>query len=197
MNVSLVRVWTREDVPGGGERVVARWWNGRGASFTLRRTDATETEATETETDAVRPADEHLAAGPGERSPAWLACADVIVRLDGGGAARLDGYGAVTLDGVFARHPGCLVAVVVRPGGECVVGTRAGARARLVPLDGRTRVEADAASYASVVHAWIASGHPLDGLDGARLTVVRHSGAARRGGVRVVVEDGRDGRLTA
>ena len=118
-------------------------------------------------------ADEHLVAGPGEHSPTWLACADVIVRLtgDGPGAPEPPPYGP-GLDGLCAGFPGCLVfALVPRGGGHVVVATAFGWRARLVPLGRAPCLARHAASYASAVHAWLVSGRPVDALSTAELTV--------------------------
>ncbi|WP_067896809.1 hypothetical protein [Actinomadura chibensis] len=112
-------------------------------------------------------ADEHLVAGPGETSRAWLACADVVVRRPGGGAP--------------GDFPGALV-VAVAARRECVVAVR-GWRARLVPVAGGGCGEGDAACYASALHLWVCSGRPLDALAGARLSVIRGQAPEAGGGV--------------
>lgn len=132
---------------------------------------------------APRTADEHLAAGPGETSPAWLSCADVIVR----GVER-----PALVPGVRARlrasFPGCLVLALSSHGGAYVATAVSGWSARLV-ADGREACTVeDVASYASAVHAWITSGRPLEALGWARLTVLRGR-AVVRPGVWVTPED--------
>ncbi|MFC4053550.1 hypothetical protein ACFOY4_28005 [Actinomadura syzygii] len=111
--------------------------------------------------DATRPdgtaADEHLVAGPGVTSWAWLSCADVIVRRPGGGGP--------------GDFPGCLVLAVTSPRG-CLLAVR-GWRARLILVAGGACGDDDAARCASALHLWACSGRPLDALAGARLTVVR------------------------
>ena len=107
------------------------------------------------------PCDEHLVAGPDETSPAWPACADVIVGARGEPARLLQ------------AHPGCLVAVTVT-GPGCAVAAR-GLDARLDPVLGGTCTAGDAALYASALHALLVTGGPLDAL--TRLTLVRGSTA--------------------
>lgn len=128
----------------GAERVLVG-----GRALTLRRSPAGS---------GPPPCDEHLVAGPDEASRAWLACADVIVG-GAGDPARL-----------LAAHPGCLVAVTVNERG-CLVAAR-GLDARLDPVLGGTCPPADAALYASALHAWLVSGGRSVGTL-ARLTLVR------------------------
>ncbi|MFB4306646.1 hypothetical protein [Actinomadura sp. GTD37] len=137
----LVRVW---DDLAGPERVLAG-----GRALTLRRPPADGPEPP--------PCDEHLVAGPEETSPAWLACADVIISR------------AVTPARLLAAHPGCLVAVTVT-GLGCLV-TAGGVEARLDPVLGGPCTPGDAARYASALHAWLVAGGPPGVL--TRLTLVR------------------------
>lgn len=128
------------------------------------------------------PADEHLAAGPDERSRPWLSCADVIVRW-----AEERTPAARALAEVHTRFPGCLVAALIGYGDGCILGTVSGWHARLVPLRIGTCTDNDVSSYASAVHTWIASGRSPIGLDAARLTVIRGRAAAKPG-VLVMME---------
>ncbi|MFA1548268.1 hypothetical protein [Actinomadura chokoriensis] len=139
--VALVRVW--DDLPGA-ERVLIG-----GRALTLRRSPAGGP--------APPPCDEHLAAGPGETSTALLACADVIVSGEGEPARLL------------AAYPGCLVAAVAA-GRACLVAV-GDAEARLDPVLGGTCAPADAALYASAVHAWLVAGGSFGAV--TRLTLLR------------------------
>ncbi|TYK52787.1 hypothetical protein [Actinomadura decatromicini] len=113
-------------------------------------------------------ADEHLVAGPGVTSWAWLSCADVIVRRPGGGGP--------------GDFPGCLVLAVASPRG-CLLAVR-GWRARLVPVAGGGACgDDDVARCASALHLWVCSGRPPAALAGARLTVVRGQAPEEAGGV--------------
>ncbi|GAA4095540.1 hypothetical protein GCM10022214_68360 [Actinomadura miaoliensis] len=130
--------------------------------------------------------DEHLAAGPDERSWTWLSCADVIVRRFQGPDPR-----PTRLGELHGRFPGCLIMALTPHGhGHAVVTTVSGWKARLVPVRHGSWVGDDVLSYASAIHAWIVAGRPLDALDTARLTVIRGH-AAVRPGVRVMPEDQR------
>ncbi|WP_433473927.1 hypothetical protein ACQPZP_34775 [Spirillospora sp. CA-142024] len=140
MMVAVVRVW--DDLPGT-ERVLIG-----GRTLTLRRPPAGA---------ASPPCDEHLVAGPGETSKAWLACADVIVG-EAEDPARLLG-----------AYPGCLVAVAVARQG-CLVAA-GDLEARLDPVLGGTCPPVDAAMAASALHTWLVTGGPLGAL--TRLTLVR------------------------
>lgn len=116
--------------------------------------------------DAWTAPDEHLVAGPGETSRAWLACADVIVRRPGD-------------PGDF---PGCLV-VAVNSRRECLIAVR-GWRARLVlAARGGGCADDDVSCCASAVYQWVCSGRPPDALAAARLTVVRGQVPEGAGGV--------------
>ncbi|NVI92985.1 hypothetical protein [Actinomadura sp. BRA 177] len=134
----LVRVW--DDRPGPERVLIA------GRTLTLRRSP----------TDAP-PCDEHLVAGPGETSRAWLACADVIVAGAGEPAQLL------------AAHPGCLVAVAVTRW-ACLLAA-GGVQARLDPALGGTCTLDDATAYASALHAWLVTGGQPAAL--TRLTLIR------------------------
>ncbi|TDC82013.1 hypothetical protein [Actinomadura sp. 7K507] len=125
------------------------------------------------------PCDEHLVAGPEEASPTWLACADVIVGR-AGDPSRL-----------LAAHPGCLVAATVT-GRGCRVAAD-GLDARLDPVLGGTCSPADAALYASALHAWLVTGgRPVGALSRltlvrggtAAMVMIRHRPAVREGGRR-------------
>lgn len=102
--------------------------------------------------------DEHLAAGPDEDDPAWLSAADVIVR------------GAEPLRAVRADFPGCGVAARIHPGQGCAVETFTGWRAWC-----RSEEEEAVCACASLVHAWLVAGRPLDDLDGACLVLSPHA----------------------
>lgn len=141
--VALVRVW--DDLPGT-ERVLIG-----GRTLTLRRPPAGGS--------APPPCDEHLVAGPGETSRAWLGCADVIVG-GAGDPARL-----------LAAHPGCLVAVAAARQG-CLLATGE-VEARLDPVLGGTCTPGDAALYASAIHAWLVTGGPPGAF--TRLTLIREN----------------------
>ncbi|WP_433463627.1 hypothetical protein [Spirillospora sp. CA-128828] len=138
--VTLVKVW--DDLPGT-ERVLIG-----GRTLTLRRSPADA---------ASPPCDEHLVAGPGETSRAWLACADVIVGRAEDPARLLGAY------------PGCLVVVAVTRRG-CLVAA-GDLEARLDPVLGGTCTAGDAAMAASALHTWLVTGGPPGAL--TRLTLVR------------------------
>ncbi|TDC54078.1 hypothetical protein E1281_16735 [Actinomadura sp. KC345] len=140
--VALVRVW--DDLPGPVRVLIG------GRVLALRRSPAGGS--------GPPPRDEHLVAGPEATPRAWLACADVIVGRSGDPARLL------------AAYPGCLVAATVtRRGCRVAAGDLL---ARLDPVLGGTCPPADAALYASALHAWlVAGGRPVGTL--TRLTLVR------------------------
>ncbi|MBC6466556.1 hypothetical protein [Actinomadura alba] len=144
--------------------------------------------------------DEHLLAGVDERDASLLTAADVVVRR----AGRSKSEPSSSAD-VHAHFPGCLVAALVRRGQGCVVTTATGWQARLTPLplagpadaDDQNVVDAgldvdadeddadeDVWSYASLVHAWMVAGRPLDVLNSAFLIMANGRRAVRVGASR-------------
>ncbi|WP_242884407.1 hypothetical protein [Actinomadura litoris] len=173
MAVSLVRVW--EGRGGllafsgpGTERIRIETGRTARTSLTLRRSGL------DAAAPPAPPLDEHLAVGPGEAPPAWLPCADVIIR----------DAPSFALTALRSDYPGCLVAAVASRSGGWELAV-AGWRFALVPL-GRAAAAAaaaaDVASYASAVHAWVASGRPVGALGTATLTLARGRGGTDQGG---------------
>ncbi|MEU8347255.1 hypothetical protein AB0C74_36620 [Spirillospora sp. NPDC048832] len=138
---TVVRVW--DDLPGPERVLIA------GRAFTLRCPPG--------DGPVPPPCDEHLVAGPDEPSPAWLACADVVVGTGG--------------DPACAAPPGCLVAAVVTER-ACLLAV-GGVQARLDPVMGGTCTVDDAVAYASALHAWLVTGGSPAAL--TRLTLVREN----------------------
>lgn len=116
-------------------------------------------------------ADEHLLANAGAPDP-WPRVADVLI-ADGPLGRASD---------MRTRCPGCLVAVFGRPSGGHLLEVAPGRRARVTLLAGIT---GDVWPYASFVHAWIATNHPLDALDGI---CIHEGGSNARVGVRLTIE---------
>ncbi len=92
--------------------------------------------------------DEHLRAEPDETDPAWLSVADVIARHGPGPAPGT----------------GCLIVATIEGGLERVLVRNCG---RVV----ETAAAGPAGTFASVVHTWLVTGRPVDGLAGASITV--------------------------
>lgn len=112
---------------------------------------------------AVRVDTAHVVVDEETRETGRLRVADVVVRHAAGDDPRL-GPPAVWTSEALDRYPYCgLVAYVDGPD-RCVVRTREGDLLRLsaaTELDGRPDL-GDPAVYASALHAWLASGQPLD-----------------------------------
>ncbi|MFC5748954.1 hypothetical protein [Actinomadura rugatobispora] len=195
-DTSLVRirdVCRRRDVlrVRGAERLRVDAGQGSGMLVELRRRPAALPDERLPVVPEGRPfVDEHLVAGTSERSPAWLSCADVIVRRY---SNREPAPGVV--DDLRGRFPGCLVMALTPDGrGHAVVATASGWRARLVPVRPASCLEEHVLSYVSAIHAWITAGWPPEALTAARLTVT-YGCAAAPAAVRVIPEkDGEDRR---
>ncbi|WEO95190.1 hypothetical protein A6P39_014810 [Streptomyces sp. FXJ1.172] len=97
------------------------------------------------------------------RETGRLRVADVVVRYAAGDDPRLGPPAAWTAE-ALDRYPYCALAAYVDGPDRCVVRTRDGDLVRLSAAagpDGRADL-CDPAAYASALHAWLASGRPLD-----------------------------------
>ena len=99
-------------------------------------------------------------------APGWAELADVLVS-----SAPLRAKAAERrLARLFARYPGCLVAVTVLTGGGFLAGVRDGARLRAVPEGPWPHAGREAgAALASLLHGWLVLGRRPERLDGALL----------------------------
>lgn len=126
------------------------------------------------------PVDEHVVAAPGERDPRFLAIADVLVRPVRG--HRL----SQALSEVRQSYPGWLVTVLIGDDGQCLMSGAGGWRAWLARAGDASSID-DVLCGASVMHAWLVDGRPLDGLTrGAFVVDDVEAAVVRRRRLRVV-----------
>jgi len=114
-------------------------------------------------------AGEFLAAGT-RAEPRWLEVADVIVRPDG--RVRHRGSRSAWSDEMFARYPGCAVAVTSLGARGYVAAVRAGGPVRFAACPKIAGAGMWAVVCGSVVHGWLAAGWPVAALEPERLQVI-------------------------
>lgn len=108
----------------------------------------------------------HMAVHEDTRDPSQLALADVLLRHGAPDDLRLGSPEHWTSE-VLTRHPHSALAAYITGPGECTVRTRSGSPLRLTA----DPAGLDPAAAASALHAWLATGRPLEQAVEAGLTV--------------------------